>query len=727
MPAVRELALVIDGVVCGACTVVIEDALKLQTGVRSVQVNPMTRQALIEFDPLLISADAIATEIRRLGYAPRPADAPSQEQVRRAQRKALLWRTGIAWLAMMQIMMYAWPAYQTAPGELLADHAFLLRWAQWILSLPVVLVSASPILRSAWAGMKLRKLNMDVTVSAAIVLTFVFSTHATFSGRGEVWFDSLSMFVALVLSVRYLLMRSQHLQEARIERLAAAVAGTAHRIIEDDRESLAELHIEKVDVDALRVGDLVLVPAGAVVPGDGHVVSGTSSLNEAILTGESLPVTRRPGDRVHCGAVNLSAELRVRVDALGAATRAAEIAQMIQRVGAARLAASDRADRWAPYFLAGILACSVLGAALWMPQDPDRAISVAIAVLMVTCPCALSLATPAAMLAAVSRLAQLGVYLRRPAALAKLAQITTVVFDKTGTLSADALQVEQVFLAPGRAFTEEEALRIATALEGQGFHPIAAALRQRPNAQADLPEVTEQRERAGMGVEGLIDGRRYQFGRPHSGDILPGGGVHCELSDETGRIALVAFSERIRDEARPTVQALCRQGMDLVVLSGDSPSQAARLARMLGIEGTRGGLSAEDKLAALHALQRQRKVVLAVGDGLNDGPLLAGADASAALVTGAPSTQAAADLVILGGRLSSIAALRDVARRTLAIVNQNLAWALAYNLVCVPLAVLGWISPGWASVGMAASSMAVLANAARVTRGGREVIVKRAT
>ncbi len=682
----------------------------------------MTRQALVEFAPGLISAQEITAEIERLGYLPRLAEAPSAEQLRRSQRKALLWRTGIAWLAMMQIMMYAWPAYQSAPGELLPDHAFLLRWAQWILSLPVVLIAASPILRSAWSGLKMHTLNMDVTVSAAIALTFVFSTHATFSGHGEVWFDSLSMFVALILSVRYLLMRGQHVQEARIERLAAAATGSARRILQDRADSSSEARTEDVDVDSLRVGDLVLVPAGGLVPADGQIVRGTSALNEAILTGESMPIARRVGERVHAGTINLSAELHVRIDAIGTATRAAEIAQIMRRVAATRFTSADRADRWAPYFLMGVLASAALGAAFWLPQDPDRALSVAIAVLMVTCPCALSLATPAAMFAAVSRLGELGVYLRRPAVISRLARISTVIFDKTGTLSADALCVERVYLTPDRTFSERDVLHMATALEGQGFHPVAAALRLRVGQSAKLPTVIRQREQAGVGVEGWIDGQWYRFGKPSRSDILPGGGLHCELIDAAGRIALVEFSERVREEAGPAVQALARQGFDLLVLSGDSPIQAARLAQSLQIYGVRGGLTADDKLAHMQSLQRQGRVVLAVGDGLNDGPLLAGADVSAALVTGAPATQAAADLVILGGRLTSLAALRAVASKALAVVNQNLTWALAYNLICVPLAIAGWISPGWASVGMAVSSLVVLANAARVARSGREAI-----
>jgi Cu2+-exporting ATPase len=709
----RELALVIDGVVCGACTVAIGDLLRPQPGVRSVQINALTRQALIEFEPARISAARICELIATLGYSPRASDAPSQEQARRTIRKALLWRTGIAWLAMMQIMMYAWPAYQTAPGELLPDHAFLLRWAQWILSLPVILVAASPILGAAWSGLRSRTINMDVTVSAAIVLTFVASTHATFSGKGEVWFDSLAMFVALVLTVRYLLLRGQHALESRVERLSSVVAGHAKRIVMD--VTGAE-RIESVDTEALREGDLVLVSAGAVVPGDGRIEEGHSALNESILTGESMPVARKSGDRVHAGTVNLSAQLRVRVDALGASTRAAEIATLMRRVSAARFTAIDRADRWAPYFLAGVLLCAALGMLYWWPHDTDRALSVAIAVLMVTCPCALSLATPAAMLAAVGRLARLGVYLRKPAALLQLARVSHVVFDKTGTLSADALRVERVFVAPASTLSSSEALQIATALEGQGFHPIASALRQRSEVQGDLLRASEQLEIPGVGVEGTVAGRRYQFGKPAGGSILPGGGVHCELRDEQGRVALIEFSERIRSEALETVRALNREGLAVSVLSGDSPDQTKRLARELGIDGVHGGLSAEGKLAELRSLQHGGRVVLAVGDGLNDGPLLAGADVSAALVTGAPATQAAADLVILGERLSSIALLRKTAQGTIRIIHQNLVWALGYNVVCVPLAVWGWISPGWASVGMAASSLLVLANAWRISR-----------
>jgi Cu2+-exporting ATPase len=485
-----------------------------------------------------------------------------------------------------------------------------------------------------------------------------------------------------------------------------------------------------VSIRRLVVGDVVEVLPGEALPGDGTVLSGQTLVDEALLTGESRPLGRKPGDPVIAGSHNLSGRIEMRVDQVGAATRYAQIVALMESASVHKPAMAELADRLAKPFLMAVLLAAALAAIAWWPQGPGHAIMVAVAVLVVTCPCALSLATPAAMLATAGALARSGVLVRRLQALQSLSDVDTVVFDKTGTLTQDSFSVAALHLRSG--VSEDDAWSWAERMAAPSLHPvsraIAAQARQRRLAQgreaepATWPPGWILTEHPGQGVSAqapVHEGRarllRWGAARFCDAPALAQERLQVSLADESGWLATFELQETLRPEAAGVVQALKQRGLGVHMLSGDAPAAVARVADALSIEQFRGGCSPQDKLEALQALQKQGHRVVMVGDGLNDGPVLAGADVSFALGQALALTQSQADMVLMSGRLDLLDAVLVRSRQTLRVVRQNLAWSVVYNAACVPLALMGWL-PAWAAgLGMALSSLLVVLNALRLS------------
>lgn len=715
-PGCWESSVAIEGMHCAACALTVEDVLQAVPGVLGAEVSAASHRARVRWHEATVLPSGWLHAVQRAGYRALLVGDVQAGERRQAETRLALWRWLVAGLCMMQVMMYALPSYVAAPGDITPDMLSLLRWASWVLSLPVMLFSSGPFFRQAWRDLGRRQISMDLPVALGILITFLVSTAGTFEPTGafgrEVYFDSLTMFVFFLLTGRWLELRLR-------DRTAGALEALLHRLPDSVERRAADGRFERVSARRLQVGDLIRVQAGEAFPADGMVVEGETLADEALLTGESHPLTRGPGAMVIAGSHNLSAPVQVQVLRVGAQTRFAQIVALMESAALDKPHLAQLADRIARPFLLAVLLAAGAACAYWWPQDPGHALMVAVAVLVVTCPCALSLATPAAMLAAAGALARRGVLVRRLQAFEALASVDMVVFDKTGTLTRDAFVLNDVRVREG--LTQERALAMAAALARQSLHPVSRALAA---AAGDGPWQAENvREIMGQGLSGELsvpdsDGpaMALRLGSARFCGVEPdlGDSLQAYLGDAQGWVATFIFREELRPDARATLLALQAEGLEVQVLSGDTPQAAARVATQAGAAQVRGGCSPGDKLAFLQAAQRRGRKVAMVGDGLNDGPVLAGAHVSFAIGQAVPLAQDRADFVLPGDRLGGVVQTWRLARRTVRVVRQNLLWAAIYNVVCIPLAVLGWL-PAWAAgLGMAASSLLVVLNALRL-------------
>jgi Cu2+-exporting ATPase len=718
-PGLWESYLAIQGMHCAACSLTVEEVLQKLPGVESVQVNGASTVARVAWAPAGQGRPSVwLAALQRAGYGALPAGDVLAAAPRIQAQRMMLWRWLVAGFCMMQVMMYAFPAYIAEPGDISVEAQGLLRWASWVLTLPVVLFSCWPFFSAALRDLRNRRIGMDVPVALGILIAFGASSAATFDPASpwgaEVWYDSVTMFVFFLLSGRLLEQRLRDRTAGSLEALMRSLPDSVER-------QGADGMFERIPVRRLVPGDLIRLLPGDVVPADGTVTAGESQVDEALLTGESTPLLRRTGSAVIAGSHNLSGMLLVRVERSGGETRYAAMVALMEQASVQKPRLARIADRIAGPFVLLVLLASAAAAFWWWPSDPAHAIGVAVAVLIVTCPCALSLATPAATLAAAGALARRGVLVRRLEALESCAAVDTVVFDKTGTLTEDRMTVTLSRVREG--LDPVQAWRMAAALAQHSLHPLSKAIVQAAgDVSASATDVTEV---PGQGLRGhVLSGAGA---KPHSmrlgsaafcgmPSVEASNGPQVHLSDDAGWLASFDMDEALRPEARSSVGALRALGLQVQLLSGDLIAAVARLASRAGIDEALGQHTPEAKLAHVRGLQQRGRRVVMVGDGMNDGPVLACADVSVAMGQAVPLAQAKSDFIVLGGQLTAVPALLRHARRTHAVVRQNLWWAALYNAVCVPLAVLGFMPPWLAGLGMAASSLLVVLNSARLAR-----------
>ena len=704
----REIILLTDGMRCAACAWLIDRALAREDGVLDSTANAVTGRIRISWDPQRAALSQLLQRLSLLGYRPYLAGGEASERARLADRRRWLLRLGIAGLGAFQAMMLAEALYLDVNNTMPVPTRDFFRWLTFLVSTPVVFYSGWPFLIGAWRELRNRHLGMDTLIASSTLLAYFASLVETIRGGPHVWYDAAVMFVFLLLAARMLEQRARNIATAQVDALARARPAFATRERADGER-------ESVPLTALQIDDIVRVAAGESVPADGVLLDTQAMFEEALLTGESRPVSKAVGAPVYAGTICREHPARLRVTEVGSATRLSQLARLVDQAQAHRPPIAQVADRIGSRFVAGLLLCAVAVYVFWHFHQPERAFEVTLALLVISCPCALSLSVPAALAAAHGALARLGVLATRPDALETLSKATDIVFDKTGTLS-DA----QPGLGSVEVFGDlqaRDALAIAAALERDSGHPIAAAFAVAARADQQAQQVETV---TGRGVQGRLAGVHWYLGRADFAAGREDDGF-LWLGDGQRGVARFSLHESPREDADSALRELQAQGLQVHLASGDGAEAVQRLADSLGITQAHARQTPEDKLALVRELQAQGRIVAMVGDGLNDAPVLAGADVSLAMGEGAPLAQRAADLVLTGATLMRIPAAILLARRTRAIIVQNLGWAMAYNLIALPVAAMGWVTPWLAALGMALSSLIVTVNALRLTRTPRSL------
>jgi P-type Cu2+ transporter len=721
---VRELAdgtaeaeILLEGLRCAACGWLVEQSLARLAGVTAAEVHYATRRARVRFDSTLVRASDILGAVARVGYAAWPYEEGRLQLVEARERRTLLRRLWVAGLGMMQVMMYAYPAYIAAEGDLTPDIESLMRWAGLLLTLPVIGYSAAPFFRGAWRDLRLARLGMDVPIALGLAVAFVASAWNTFAGAGAVYFDSVTMFVFLLLTGRFLELGGRMKAAQSLQHLARLEPRSAHRL-----QAAEGLGHETVPAAALMANDRVLVKPGETVPADGVLESASATLGEAWLTGESRPVERHAGELVVGGSINAGSACVIRVTRVGGDTALSSIHRSMERALGERPRWVAAAERASAFFVGAILVAAAAAAIAWSFIDPSRALWIAVSVLIVTCPCALALATPIALTTGAGALARRNLVITRARAIEALATATDFVFDKTGTLTRGEPQVTETLVFGTR---DEAACRaLAAAIARGSSHPLDRGIARAAPAE-DVVPAHAHRSEPGEGIEAIVDGMPVRMGNAAFAGALHGGRPPVAwldretvvwLADANGWIAALRMGDALRDEARDLVDLLRARRVRVHLLSGDEPAVAERVAQALGIRHVRARATPGMKRAYVRELQSRGARVAMVGDGINDAPVLAQADVSVAMGGGADLAQIRADAVLLSDSLGDLAAAVTLARRTRRVIAQNLGWALAYNLVAVPLAFAGLVTPLVAGIGMSASSLVVVGNALRLRR-----------
>ena len=716
-------SVVFEGMHCTACAINIEEALMSVPGVTSAQISAASHRGRVVWSDEQTQPSDWMKAVAQLGYRTLPANDALANEVRREDARKMLWRLGLAGLCMMQVMMYATPVYMSEPQDIAPDMVQLLRWASWVLSLPVLFFSCMPFFKTALRDLKQRKISMDLPVAIGMLVTFVVSTLGTFEPQGpfgaEVYFDSFTMFVFFLLTGRWLELRLRDKTAGALEAVMNRLPDAVHR-----KTRVGEW--ETVTLRHLRVQDVIQVRPGEAFAADAQIVSGETQVDEALLTGESRPLPRALGEHVLAGSLNLTATVEVQVTTLGKQTRFGQMVALMESASVSKPGIALLADRMAKPFLWGVLIMAALAAVWGWQYSPAHALMVAVSVLIVTCPCALSLATPAAMLSTAGALAKAGVMLRSLQALQSLAKVDTVIFDKTGTLTNEDFSLQHMTTRDG--IKPEQALAWAAALAHHSLHPVSRSLVRAGGDMGSSAFVLENiKEFAGQGVqaslrvaaENSVEVRKeLRLGSAAFCDVQPQHSdvLQASLSDQAGWLATFEFAETPREEANTTLRALEGMGLRIRILSGDGQGSVSQLASRLNIAEAMGSCSPEEKLKQVKLEQAQGHCVAMVGDGLNDGPVLAGADVSFALGQALPLAQSKADFVFMASNLKPLVATILLSKQTMQIVRQNLVWAAVYNFSCVPLAMLGYL-PAWlAGLGMACSSLGVVLNAMRLSK-----------
>lgn len=758
----KEAILTIDGISCAACAWLIEMQLDKLNGLLSINVNATSQRATVRWQDDAIKLSDILLAIEHIGYQALPFKANDAEIRNKKQSKEFIKRLGISGILTMQVMMIVFGLYFGAFSGMAEHNKVYLRWVSFILTIPVISYGALPFYTGAINAIKAKRLSMDVPVSIAIILAFSASAWGTITQQGEVYFESVSMFTFLLLIGKFLEFRARSHAAQVSANLLKLMPMTATKVVFSDDsnannepsntaqpEKQQRQHKEiMVAAKQLLPGDVVIIKPGEVVPADGVITAGLSQLNEAMLSGEQLPIDKTINDTVFAGTINGDGNITVQVKQASSQSFLSQLIRLSEQSQAHKPKIAKLSDKIAQYFVALILLTSIGTAIYWQQHMPEEAFWITLSVLVATCPCALSLATPTGLTCATTRLNRAGIMIKGGHVMETIPQINCFAFDKTGTLTTGEFTISHVELVEtDSTYKREQVLAIAAALEAHSEHPIAKPFAEHRDYNVTAEQV---KVHSGQGVSGTIEGTVYTIGKftwlaqnTPSNDDIPSSithnkeidqthsagvnetvmsdtkltlqGANCVLMANKKIIAAFYLIDKIRDDAFATLSSLNVNNKTLL-LSGDSQLACDTLAKTLPLNSVFGGLSAQDKMQHIKDAQAQGYKVAMTGDGVNDSPVFGAAHVSIAMGCGADITKSGADVILLNNKMSSINTLVTVSHRTRRIILQNYLWAFGYNAIVLPLAVSGYITPYMAVIGMSTSSILVISNSLRLLK-----------
>lgn len=713
----KSALLSIEGISCSACAWLIEKQVVQLAGIQHISVNASTQRAQINWDPAVITLSSVLKTIQAVGYNAYPFQQDKEEQQRKQEAKQYIVRIGVAGMMTMQVMMIAIALYFGFFSGIDENIEQYLRWISLLLSTPVILYAALPFLYSAIRAVRSRSLNMDVPVCIAIYGAYAASIHATLSNSGEVYFESISMFTFLLLIGKYLEFRARQKAVDATSNLLKLVPIQAWK--EDEFGELKSVAVKK-----LNTGDIVCVKAGETIPVDGNVLSGKSSADESMMTGEYQPVSKHAGDKVYAGTVNNDGVLHVKVTAVDKETLLNSIITLQNEALHFRPKISELTSKIAQWFVLVLLIVAAGTAIYWWNQQPDKAFWITLSVLVATCPCALSLATPTALTCANASLNKSGILVKAAHVLETLPKASLVAFDKTGTLTRGEFTItasDMVIANPDAGLAKSDILNLLANVEAYSEHPIAKPFKDYFCRQLTMTDIKIV---PGSGVQArheelIVKVGSWQFLQL---DAKPGKQVYYEIRQQQGAhqelIVSGSFSlaDTLRSEAHDSLSRLRELALNTCIITGDTSNHAQSIAEQLGVTNFHKGCSPKDKLRVIERLNNQGEITVMVGDGVNDSPVFNAAHISVAMESGADISRSSADVVLLNNDLKKLPTLFETGRQTRKVIIQNLCWAFGYNAVILPLAVSGHVVPYIAVIGMSLSSLIVVSNSLRLLR-----------
>jgi len=704
---IKETILTVDGISCAACAWLIEMQLNKIDGIESVNVNATTQRATVKWQDDKLKLSAILQAIETIGYQALPFKASSAEELNQKQSKVFIKRLGISGILMMQVMMIAIGLYFGAFSDMSEHNLVYLRWVSFLLTLPIISYGAFPFYTGAYNALKVRRLSMDVPVSIAILLAFCASAWATISQQGEVYFESVSMFTFLLLIGKFLEFRARSRASEVSANLLKLMPMTATRVIDGTEELIA--------AKKLQIADIAVIKPGEVVPADGSIISGTSQLNEAMLSGEQLPVDKKVGENVFAGTINGDGNLTIEVKQPSSHSFLSQLIRLSETSQAHKPKLAQLSDKIAQYFVAVILITAISTALYWQQHLPEEAFWITLSVLVATCPCALSLATPTALTCATTRLNRDGIMIKSAHAMETLPSVDCIAFDKTGTLTSGEFVIAKVKVID-KHYTEKQLLAIAATLESHSEHPLAKAFSQYRDFDYQGNDIEVK---SGFGISGRVNTKAYQIGKPawllSNSDLEQYAHAQCVLTENGTLVGAFYLEDKIRDDAPSLLKYLAQNQIKAMMLSGDNAAGCKKVARALNITDVQSDMTAQDKMSAIERQQNSHTVAM-IGDGVNDTPVFGAAHVSIAMGSGTDVAKSGADIILLNNKLVTIQPLREIAQKTRKIIWQNYLWAFGYNAIVLPLAVCGFITPYMAVIGMSASSILVITNSLRLLK-----------
>lgn len=700
----KHIQVTIEGISCAACGWIIEKQLLKLSGIQRVAVNVSARRATIAWQESQIKLSQIIGQLEKIGYHSLPFQPDQHEASFQKENHNFLKRIGLAGLMSMQVMMLAIGLYFGIFGSIDESTKHYLHWVSLVLSTPVVFYSGFEFYRSAFNALKVRSINMDFSVTLAVLGTYLASVWATVTKSGEIYFESVCMFIFLLLISRYIEHRARYKASQISANMLKYIPLTATLLENGKPQTVLAKH--------LVAEQIILIKPGETLPVDGEILDGDSHIDESMLTGESERIHKHIGDGVYGGTINTEGTLKIKVTSEFKNALVNQILRLQELALATKPKAAIYADKASRYFILIVLFITAVSYLVWLNLDPSRAFWIAIAILVATCPCALSLATPSALTSAMAKLNEYGLLLKRADVLDQVPEIDTIVFDKTGTLTQGEYSIAEMKLF--NQFSKQQALSFAASLEAYSEHPIAKAFES--DTKFAMQNVVSE---SGLGVRGFLASDELRIGKvtfltPSSevDELIDSSAIYLQQNDQL--VASFVLNDTIRADASSLVAA--HQDKDVVMLSGDAKENAVRVAKQVGIENIHFRQTPQQKLAFVQQKQSEGKNVMVVGDGINDAPVMAAANVSVAVGNAADMSKRSADIILLNQKIGHIQHVFTMATKVRRKVKQNMAWALGYNLLILPLAIAGYLTPWMAVIGMSLSSIIVVVNSVRLLR-----------